>query len=68
MAQATYEKQSTKLVKVLVDGRFAGWIEQLSRRSSGLSSERYTYWQGRVDGSDVQATTLTGIKAKIAQH
>jgi hypothetical protein len=63
---ATFEKQSPKLVKVSMNGQFAGWLEQSSRRSTGLHSERFTFWSGRVCGTDVSATTLTAAKAKIS--
>jgi len=66
MNNVTYERASSRLVKVKIDGAFAGWLEQQARRTTGLHSERYTYWAGIVAGKDYTATTLTGLKAKIA--
>lgn len=67
MASVAFERVSPKLVKVVKCGTFAGWLEQDTRRTTGLHSERFTFWSGLVSGNAVSATTLTSAKAKAAR-
>jgi hypothetical protein len=61
----TYEKNSDRLVKVLIDGRFAGWLERDFHRSTGLHARRRAVWSGFVSGVAISATSLTTAKSRI---
>ena len=65
MTVFTYEKSNAKLIKVMKDGAFIGWLTQQSHRNTGLNTERYTYWTIQIDGVEISATTLTKAKQKI---
>lgn len=61
----TYERNSPKLIKVVADGAFAGWLEQGSHKPTGLRSKRYTYWSGIIAGHDISAPTISAAKKKV---
>lgn len=67
MASLTYERTSPKLIKVLKDGVFAGFLEKDYYKPTGLNAEGYVYWSGKIAGQQISAPTITAAKAKIAK-
>lgn len=59
----TFEKQNSKLIKVMANGEFSGWLSSQYRRTTGLHSVGYMHWSFNV--GDIGASNLTDAKRKI---
>ena len=67
VATVSYERTTPKLIKVIMDGAFAGYLERGYHKPTGLHAEGYTYWSGTIAGQAISSTTITTAKAKIAK-
>jgi hypothetical protein len=54
------------LIRVGLNGVFAGWLTRSTRRTTGLHAQRIDTWEGKIAGTEIRATTLTGAKKQIA--
>jgi hypothetical protein len=62
----TYEYATPKLLKVMGDGAFLGFLERSVRRAAtGLNREPFLIWSGNIGGVHIHANTVRGAKAKI---
>ena len=62
----TYTAQSRNLIRVDRAGRFAGWLTRSPRRTPGLSGQRIDFWEGKIAGIEIRATSITAAKKQIA--
>lgn len=62
----TFKKATPKLIGIYRDGLFLAWLEKSARRTSGLNSTYFTFWETEISGKRVWDTSLRSVKAKIA--
>ena len=64
--KVTLTKVSAWSHQLYVDGAFRANVTRQTRRTTGLHSERVTSFACRLDGVEISASTLSGLRAKIA--
>ena len=62
-----YERTTPKLIKVLKDGVFVGFLEKGYRHPTGFD-RGFTYWSGTISGQEIWGETITAAKAKIGNR
>jgi hypothetical protein len=58
-------KQNANLFQVTSGGAHIGWLNRVSRRTTGLHAARMTSWEGTINGTEISVATLTRARVAI---
>lgn len=60
-----FTKTSATSHELTINGEFKGWVTKLTRRTTGLQSQRVATFCCFINGTEVKADSLTSLRGKI---